>query len=170
MHFEVIVVFLGPFRGRKAKNAWKSALQALENPKNVPQKNFRPWSILWKKNLHCAIKIRWDNFKKFWDSFLSSHGSFFFHKMFQRCLLISTSFTKEKVFSCVMQVVLSFPKQQPFTKQVGTVLRTEAKMFLQVCLERRSGRRKKKKFFLQNHDPRHSSKKTAEVVFVLEPD
>ena len=27
----------------------KLALQALEHPKNVPKKNFRPWSIFWKK-------------------------------------------------------------------------------------------------------------------------
>ena len=72
-----------------------------------------------------------------------------------------------------MQGVVQFPKQQVFTKQVGTVLRTvwtEAKISLQGCLERTSGRRKKKKIFLQNHDPRHSSKKTAEVVSVLEPE
>ena len=59
----------------------------------------------------------------------------------------STSFTKEKVFSCDIQPVLWVPKQQPFAKQVGTVLRTGAKIFSQVCLERTSGRRKKNFFF-----------------------
>ena len=59
----------------------------------------------------------------------------------------STSFTKEKVFSCDIQAVLWVPKQQPFAKQVGTVLRTGAKIFSQVCLERTSGRRKNKFFF-----------------------
>ena len=53
------------FRGRKAKTREKSVLQALEHPKNVPQKNFRPWSILWKKNLRCAIIIGWDILKNF---------------------------------------------------------------------------------------------------------
>ena len=55
----------------KAKNAWKiSVTSAWTSPKCTP-KNFRPWSILWKKNLHCAIKIRWDIFKNFWLFFFS---------------------------------------------------------------------------------------------------
>ena len=39
-----------------------------------------------------------------------------------------------------------------------------------VVLNERVAGEKKKNFFLQNHDPRHSSKKTAEVVSVLEPE
>ena len=45
--FEVIMVFLGPFLGiEKQKTREKLVLQAVEHPQNVPQKNFRPWSIL----------------------------------------------------------------------------------------------------------------------------
>ena len=73
----------------------------------------------------------------------------------------STSFTKEKVFSCDIQPVLWVPKQQPFAKQVGTVLRTGAKIFSQVCLERTSGRRKKKNFFFEKLWPNTLSHKNS---------
>ena len=53
---------------------------------------------------------------------------FFFTKvsrMFTQC----KSFTKERVFLCLMQVAPLFLNHEPFAKEVGTVLRTEAEIF-----------------------------------------
>ena len=98
---------------------------------------------------------------------------FFFHKKFQRRLLILQHLQRKTFFHVSCKLLFNFPNNRYLPNKVGTVLRTvwtEAKISFQGCLERTSGRRKKKIFFLQNHDPRHSSKKTAEVVSVLEPE
>ena len=64
-------VFRPFFRGRKAKNAWKISVTSAWTPQKCAPKKHQSLEYIVKKNLHCAIKIRWDIFKNFWPFFLS---------------------------------------------------------------------------------------------------
>ena len=77
-------------------------------------------------------------------------NSFFFHKKFQRRLLILQHLQKKTFFHVSCKLLFNFPNNRYLPNKVGTVLRTvwtEAKISLQGCLERTSGGRKKKNFF-----------------------
>ena len=75
--------------------------------------------------------------------------SFFFYKKFQRCLANVKVLRKKKFFYVQCRLLVCFLNHEPFVKEVGTVLRTEAEIFSWVAFERMSGRRKKKFFFVK---------------------
>ncbi len=100
-------------------------------------------------------------------------NSFFFHKKFQRRLLILQVLQRKNFFLVSCKVLFNFPnnrylpsRSERFSEQSEQKLKFPSR----VVLNERVAGEKKKKFFLQNHDPRHSSKKTAEVISVLEPE
>ena len=99
-------------------------------------------------------------------------NSFFFHKKFQRRLLILQVLQRKHFFLVSCKLLFNFPnnrylpsRSERFSEQSEQKLKFPSRVVLN---ERVAG--EKKNFFLQNHDPRHSSKKTAEVVSVLEPE
>ena len=79
---------------------------------------------------------------------------FFFWKKFQRCLANVKVLRKKKFFYVLCRLLVCFLNHEPFVKEVGTVLRTEAEIFSRVAFERMSGRRKKKSFFFVKVRPR----------------
>ena len=84
-------------------------------------------------------------------------NSFFFHKKFQRRLLILQHLQRKTFFHVSCKLLFNFPNNRYLPSKVGTVLRTvwtEAEISLQGCLERTSGRRKKKKFFFAKPWPK----------------
>ena len=81
--------------------------------------------------------------------------------------LANVNFLRKKKFFCVLYTLLVyFLNHGSFVKEVGTILRTEAKIFSRVAFERMSGRRKKKFFFCKSK----TQKTLLQKEFVLEAD
>ena len=78
--------------------------------------------------------------------------------------LANVNFLRKKKFFCVLYTLfVYFLNHGSFVKEVGTILRTEAKIFSRVTFERMSSRRKKNLFFFVKVRPRRLCYKKSDV-------